>query len=133
MNALEIIIKKREGLELSTAEIDYFIKGFTKDEIPDYQASAWAMAILLKGMTDREVIDLTLAMAHSGQILATVNSNHIRVDKHSTGGVGDKTSLVVLPRWSVVDFRLGKCPVGDWVSAAGHWIKWNPSQATGLT
>lgn len=108
MNALEIIIKKREGLELSPAEIEFFIRGFTRDEIPDYQASAWAMAILLNGMTDREVTDLTLSMAHSGEVLEMGKSGHLRVDKHSTGGVGDKTSLVVLPTVVSCGLPVGK-------------------------
>jgi len=97
MQAVDIIIKKRDGKELSKEEIYFFIKGFTTGEIPDYQVSAWAMAILLNGMTDREVTDLTIAMARSGKTLDLSSLVKITVDKHSTGGVGDKTSLVVLP------------------------------------
>lgn len=98
MRAVDIIIKKREHGELTRDEIDFFVQGFTCGEIPDYQVSAWAMAVLLNGMTPRETTNLTLAMAHSGEVLDM--SEYVCglvVDKHSTGGVGDKTTLVVLP------------------------------------
>ena len=97
MNAVDIIIKKRDRLELSKAEIDFFIQGIATNQIPDYQASAWAMAVLLNGMTDQETTDLTLAMANSGQVMDLTGIIPIEVDKHSTGGVGDKTTLVVEP------------------------------------
>ena len=97
MNAVDIIIKKRDALELSKEEIDFFIQGIAANQIPDYQAAAWAMAVLLNGMTDQETTDLTLAMAHSGQVMDLSNIIPIEVDKHSTGGVGDKTTLVVEP------------------------------------
>ena len=67
---MDVIIKKRDGLELTTEEIQFFVRGFTRGEIPDYQASAWAMAVVLNGMTDRETTDLTLAMANSGETLS---------------------------------------------------------------
>jgi pyrimidine-nucleoside phosphorylase len=94
MNPVDIIIKKRDKKVLSQEEINYFIQGITKNEIPDYQMAAWAMAVLLNGMTDQETTDLTLAMAHSGQMIDLSNVIPIEVDKHSTGGVGDKTTLV---------------------------------------
>jgi pyrimidine-nucleoside phosphorylase len=97
MRATDVIIKKREHGELTREEIDFFVHGFTCGEIPDYQVSAWAMAVLLNGMTTRETTDLTLAMANSGEILDLSGIVDIAVDKHSSGGVGDKTSLVVLP------------------------------------
>ncbi len=97
MRAVDVIRKKRDGKELTTEEIQYFISGFATGEIPDYQASAWAMAVVLKGMNTREITDLTLAMAYSGEILDLSSSLDLVVDKHSTGGVGDKTTLVVLP------------------------------------
>lgn len=97
MRAVDIIIKKRDHGELTKEEIDFFVEGFTKGEIPDYQVAAWAMAVLLNGMTDQETTDLTLAMAHSGEVLDLSNVVPIEVDKHSTGGVGDKTTLVVEP------------------------------------
>jgi pyrimidine-nucleoside phosphorylase len=97
MRAVDIIAKKRDGGELSAAEIDFFIQSFSRDEIPDYQAAAWLMAVYLRGMTDRETRDLTLAMTHSGDVLDLKEIAPFTVDKHSTGGVGDKVSLVVAP------------------------------------
>jgi pyrimidine-nucleoside phosphorylase len=108
MRAVDIIIKKREHGELSSEEIQFFVDGFTRGEIPDYQVSAWAMAVLLNGMTPRETTDLTLAMAHSGDILDLSGVVDIAVDKHSSGGVGDKTSLVVLPVVVACGLPVGK-------------------------
>jgi len=108
MRADEIIIKKRDHGQLSREEIEFFVEGFTRGEIPDYQVSAWAMAVLLNGMTPRETTDLTLAMAHSGEILDLTDVVDIVVDKHSTGGVGDKTSLVVLPMVTACGLPVGK-------------------------
>jgi pyrimidine-nucleoside phosphorylase len=97
MRMIDLIVKKREGLALSGEEIEYIIGGFTRGEIPDYQVSAWLMAVVLKGMEEREITDLTLAMAHSGQTLDLKPVATFVVDKHSSGGVGDKTTLVVAP------------------------------------
>ncbi|HTX90449.1 MAG TPA: thymidine phosphorylase [Anaerolineales bacterium] len=108
MRAVDIIIKKRERQELSTEEIESFVAGFTKGEIPDYQVSAWAMAVLLNGMSARETTDLTLAMAHSGEILDLSGIVDIAMDKHSSGGVGDKTTLVVLPVVVACGLPVGK-------------------------
>lgn len=108
MRAVDIIVKKRDGEELAAQEIELFVRGFTNGEIPDYQASAWAMAVLLKGMTPRETADLTLAMAHSGQLLDLSGIVDIAVDKHSSGGVGDKTSLAVLPIVAACGLPVGK-------------------------
>jgi pyrimidine-nucleoside phosphorylase len=108
MRAVDIIEKKRDNLELSTAEIEFFIMGFTNGEIPDYQASAWAMAVLLNGMTPRESTDLTIAMTASGDTLDLDGVAPVVVDKHSTGGVGDKTSLVVGPTVAACGLAVGK-------------------------
>lgn len=108
MKAVDIIIKKRDHHELSKDEIEYFVDGFTAGEIPDYQASSWAMAVLLNGMTDRETTDLTLSMAHSGDILDLTGIVKISLDKHSTGGVGDKTSLIVAPLVAACGLPFGK-------------------------
>jgi pyrimidine-nucleoside phosphorylase len=97
MNALDLIAKKRDGEELSREEIEFFVRACTRDEIPDYQAAAWLMAVYLRGMTDRETRALTLAMTHSGDVLDLKQVVPFAVDKHSTGGVGDKVSLVVAP------------------------------------
>lgn len=97
MRAVDIIAKKRDGAELDRDEIIWFIDAYTRGDVPDYQASAWLMAIFLRGMTRRETVDLTLAMAASGDQLDLSSITDYAVDKHSSGGVGDKTSLVVLP------------------------------------
>lgn len=108
MNAIDVIIKKRDGFELNHAEIEFFVNGFTSGAIPDYQAAAWAMAVLLRGMTDRETTDLTLAMADSGTTLDLSKVVPIALDKHSTGGVGDKTTLVVEPLVAACGVPVGK-------------------------
>jgi pyrimidine-nucleoside phosphorylase len=97
MRAVDVIVKKRDGEELTKEEIEFFIRGYTRGEIADYQASAWAMAVLFQGMSARETADLTDAMIESGEKLDLTGIVPIAVDKHSTGGVGDKTTLVVEP------------------------------------
>ena len=97
MRMYDIILKKRQGKELSKEEINYFIKGYTEGEIPDYQVSALLMAIFFKKMTIQETCDLTEAMIGSGETLNLDEIDGIKVDKHSTGGVGDKTTLVLAP------------------------------------
>lgn len=97
MNILEIISKKRDAKELSKEEIEYFVKGYTEGSIKDYQAAALVMAIYINGMNDREITDLTLAMAYSGEVLDLSKFGENVVDKHSTGGVGDKVSIILLP------------------------------------
>ena len=97
MTILDIIEKKRDKKELTKEEIEFFINGYTSGTITDYQAAALVMAIFINGMTDEETVNLTIAMAHSGEILDLSKLNEIIVDKHSTGGVGDKVSLILLP------------------------------------
>ncbi len=108
MRAVDIIVKKRDKGELIKEEIDFFIEGFQSGEIADYQASAWAMAVLLNGMNARETSDLTLALANSGDLLDLSDVVDFSVDKHSTGGVGDKTSLVVSPIVAACGVPVGK-------------------------
>ncbi len=108
MRAVDIIVKKRDGGELSHRELEFFILGYTRGHIPDYQAAAWAMAVYFQGMTPRETADLTLVMAHSGHMLDLSDTVDIAVDKHSTGGVGDKTSLVVVPAVAAAGLPVGK-------------------------
>lgn len=97
MNIQDIIIKTRDGLGLSDEEIKYLVRGISDDSIPDYQISAWAMAVFFRGMTAGEISQLALSMAHSGDVMDLSGIEGYKVDKHSTGGVGDKTTFVVIP------------------------------------
>src|SRR3990172_9378468 len=108
MRAVDLIIKKRDGGELSRAEIDFFVAGLTNGEVADYQASAFAMAVFFQGMTARETTALTLAMARSGEMLDLSDTVPLAVDKHSTGGVGDKVTLVVEPLVAACGVAVGK-------------------------
>ncbi len=108
MRAVDIIIKKRDKHELTSEEIDFFVQGFTKGNIPDYQVASFAMAVMLNGMTPLETADLTLAMARSGQVLDLSDVVDLAVDKHSSGGVGDKTSISVMPIVAACGLPVGK-------------------------
>ena len=108
MRITEIIETKRDGHRLNRDEISHFVDGYTRGEIPDYQAAALLMAIVLRGMDDDEVRDLTMAMAQSGEILDLSDVADIVVDKHSTGGIGDKVSLIVAPVVAALGLPVGK-------------------------
>ena len=111
MNPVDIIVKKRDGHELSRQEIEFFVQGLTAGRIPDYQVAAWAMTVYFRGMTDRETTDLTLAMAASGDQLDLHDSlppGTVIVDKHSSGGVGDKTTLAAGPIVAACGLPVGK-------------------------
>lgn len=108
MKAVDIIVRKRDGHELTRAEIDFFVTGLTRGDIPDYQAAAWAMAVYFRGMTAREMTELTLAMARSGEVIDLSDTVPFAVDKHSTGGVGDKVTLVVEPLVAACGVPVGK-------------------------
>lgn len=108
MRAVDIIAKKRDGLPLSQEEIEFFVQGFTRGEIPDYQAAAWLMAVYLRGMDEAETVALTLAMARSGATLDLRDVAPLVADKHSSGGVGDKTTLAVGPVVASLGVPVGK-------------------------
>ena len=97
MRMVDLIIDKREGKTHTREEINYIIREYTAGNIPDYQMSAWLMAVCWQGMTEREVSELTSAMMHSGDVVDLSDLPGIKVDKHSTGGVGDTTTLVIAP------------------------------------
>ena len=108
MRMVDLIEKKRDGNELSTKEIDYIITNYTSGNIPDYQISALLMTIFYQDMTDREITDLTLAIAHSGDVIDLSPLDGIKVDKHSTGGVGDTTTLILAPLVASVGVTVAK-------------------------
>ena len=108
MRAVDLIIKKKDNLALTKEEVRFLVEGYTNNRIPDYQMSAFAMAVVLNGMTDHEITELTLAMADSGEVLDLADVVYPVVDKHSTGGVGDKTTLTVAPMVAACGLPVGK-------------------------
>jgi len=108
MNIIDIIAKKRDKKVLTKEEIEFFVNGYTSGEIADYQASSLVMAIYLNGMNYEETKDLSLAMARSGEMLDLSDVSNVIVDKHSSGGVGDKITLIVMPIVSSLGVKVAK-------------------------
>jgi pyrimidine-nucleoside phosphorylase len=120
MRAADIILKKRNGGSLTPAEINFLIAGYVAGEVKDYQMAAWAMAVYFQGMNQQEVSLLTEAMVASGETVDLSEIKGIKVDKHSTGGVGDTTTLVLAPLLPVCRWR--RCPAGGWAIPGAPWI-----------
>lgn len=127
MRMVDLIEKKRDGGVLTDDEIRFIIKGFTDGSIPDYQMSAFAMTVFYKGMTDHETAVLTDAMMRSGDTVDLSRFGDKSVDKHSTGGVGDKTTLIVAPIVSSLGGKMAKMSGRASATRAARSISWNPS------
>src|SRR5437868_13031258 len=108
MNPLEVIGRKRDGLEHTPEEVEFLLSGYVRGEIADYQMAAWLMAVCIRGMTAAETLALTRAMVASGEVLDLSAIEGIKVDKHSTGGVGDKVTLIAAPLAAARGVRVPK-------------------------
>ena len=113
MNLYELIKKKRDGVELSSDEINYLVSGFVKEEVSDHHMAAFLMATFFKGMSSRECVALTMAMVHSGDTVDLSQIKGFKVDKHSTGGVGDTTTLVLAPLVAACGGTVGRAALAQ--------------------
>jgi len=130
MRAVDIIMKKRAGKELTREEIEFLIGGYVTGTIPDYQVSAWAMAVYFQGMSPAETGILTEVMIKSGKVIDLSGIPGPFIDKHSTGGVGDKTSLILAPLVASLGIRVPMMSGRPWATPAAPWTSWNPFPAT---
>ena len=130
MRMYDIIHKKRDGFPLTDEEIGFVVQGCTDGSIPDYQLSALMMAIYFQGLDPHETAVLTDRMAHSGDLVDLSGIQGFKADKHSTGGVGDKTTMVVAPIVQPAECRWRRCPGVVWDTPAALWISWNPFPAS---
>ena len=126
MHMYELINKKKHGGTLNRAELDYIVSGTVSGAIPDYQLSAFLMAVCFQGMTPEETAELTLSMAHSGDMADLSAISGIKADKHSTGGVGDKTTLAVAPIAAACGLVVAKMSGRGLGIRAARWINWSP-------
>ena len=127
MNPAAVIAKKRDGGALSAEEIAWFVNEYAAERIADYQMAALAMAIFINGMEAAETASLTSAMLHSGEILAWPDDGIPRVDKHSTGGIGDKVSLILAPLLACCDLQVPMISGRGLGRRAARWTNWKPS------
>ena len=123
MRAVDLIQKKRDGQELTSSEIQWLIEGYVAGTVPDYQMSAFAMAVYFKGMTTQEISDLTMNMVKTGQEFDLSAIEGIKVDKHSTGGVGDKVTLILAPLVASFDVQVYKMSGSGMVHTCGTFDK----------
>ena len=127
MRTVDLIHRKRDGEELSPEELNFLIDGYTRGDIPDYQLSAFLMAVFFSGMSDREVSAMTESMVNSGSQVDLSSIPGVKVDKHSTGGVGDKTSLISSP----IAAAAGVVVPMHWVIPGGRWTSWKQFRGFG--